>query len=153
MIEIFNRVFVGSMDDLTATNDSEWAFVHATKSIFNTLSCPTNRVIHEEGNRLYLNWIDVEDYRFFDYEEAGVQNVIAALDFIDNWRRHKKVLIHCDQGVSRGPSLGMTWLFKRSGMIDNGISANRKKFLDIYPEYYPTGGIHMFLFLNWGDIK
>ena len=152
MIKIHDKLFVGSIEDLKGKEDKEWAFVHATKSIYKTIGNPQDYLFHEDENRLFLNWIDAEEYEYFDWREEGVSVVERALDFIERWLPKRKVLIHCDKGESRGPSLGMTYLAKRvqkSGSYKEADSS----FYDVYENYNPGAGISLFLFLKWDEIK
>lgn len=154
MIEVYQNIFVGSYEDMLVLKESEWAFVHANKKMFDKLAGTCDQVVHEEGNRLFLNWIDVSDYKFFDYMGRGSEVVVKALDFIDEWRHKKKVIIQCDKGYSRSPSLALTWMAKRTNAISNeSLKAAQKDFYKMYEEYDPSLGIEMFLFLNWDKIK
>ena len=58
---------------------------------------------------------------------------------VDNWRR---VLVHCNQGHSRAPSIGLLCLAAHTKLfsgLDHGDAHDR--FLELYPEYDPKAGV------------
>lgn len=151
MKEVYKNIFVGSKSDLANTNESEYAFIHATKTMFIK---DNDEVVNEKENHLYINWVDSKDSKYFNYNNNGVNVVIQALDFIDKWGEDRKVFIHCDEGVSRSPSIAMVYLSKRKKVISNKdhVFAERE-FTGIYPNYFAYNGISEFLFKNWFKIK
>lgn len=151
MEEVCKGIYVGSLKDSEKLNDDEYAFVHATKTVFNT-RCGS--LVYERENHLFINWVDARDEKYFDYEGQGVNVVVSALDFIEKWSADRKVIIHCDEGKSRSPSIAMMYMAKRRKNIrnDQHIFAERE-FSDIYFDYYPNEGIREFLFQNWHKIK
>lgn len=151
MQEVSKNIYVGSKYDLPKTNDEDYAFVHATKTMFTKKD---NEVINEENNHLYLNWVDAKDSKYFDYNDNGVNVLMQVLDFIEKWEKEKKVFIHCDEGVSRSPSIAMVYMAKRNNEITNKdhVFAERE-FSHIYPNYFAYSGISDFLFKNWFKIK
>lgn len=151
MIEVCDGIWVGSLQDFKEVDEVKFAFVHATKSIFDK---SFGEVFYENENHLYLNWVDAKEEKYFDYRGLGVGVVISALDFIDKWVKERKILIHCDEGVSRSPSIAMAYMAKRLKIIDDKdhVFAERE-FQDMYPEYAPNKGIQDFLFKNWFKIK
>jgi predicted protein tyrosine phosphatase len=68
--------------------------------------------------------------------------------------RHRQdgasLLIHCNKGESRAPSLALLLLTKHVGLIKGDSFDDAKKhFTKIYPEYLPGIGIQTFLRENW----
>lgn len=151
MQEVYKDIFVGSKDDLRFTDEKEYAFVHATKTVFKK---DDDEVVNEENNHLYLNWVDSKDSKYFNYNNEGVSVFIKVLDFIDKWINKRKVFLHCDEGVSRSPTIAMVYMAKRVKCINNRdyIYANRD-FSDIYNSYWAGKGISDFVFKNWFNIK
>lgn len=151
MQEVYKNIYVGSKEDLRYTNEKDFAFVHATKTIFIR---GDNEVINEEGNHLYLNWVDAKESKYFDFNKEGVLVFIKVLDFIDKWVKSKNVFIHCDEGVSRSPTIAMVYMAKRTSSISNKdhVYAERD-FGDIYEKYWAGKGISDFVFKNWFKIK
>lgn len=144
-------MYVGGKDDLYLTNEKEYAFIHATKSLFKE---GDDRVLNEVNNHLYVNWVDSRDSKYFDYNGNGVYVFIKILDFIDKWIGERKVFIHCDEGVSRSPSIAMVYMAKRKGAIrDKDHVFAKYDFTNIYCTYFANKGIDDFLFRNWFKIK
>jgi protein-tyrosine phosphatase len=102
----------------------------------------------EDGNHLYLNWVDEPTGRYFQ-----VQTFISAMDFID---KHiddgKNVFVHCDLGQSRSPTLAMTYLAKRTDYLPDSFDEAVQKFQAEYPPFNPSG-IIKFVSLNWENIE
>ena len=116
MQEVYKNLYVGSKEDLRLTNENEYSFIHATKTMFKKNN---NKVINEENNHLYLNWVDSNDYKYFDYNNEGVSVFIRTLNFIEKWIREKNIFLHCDEGVSRSPTIAMVYMAKRLKCISN----------------------------------
>lgn len=109
-----------------------------------------NYIMWEKENRLSLNWVDGPAKLF---EWSGPQTFIHVLDFIDKWIDKKKVLIHCDQGFSRSPMLGMLYLAKRRKTISNiSYESAVQDFKKIYSMFQP-GGIGDYVNQHWSEIK
>ena len=161
MIEISENLFVGSKADLQYFSLEDDAIVHATNTFHykimgwnRTTNKPPkkhpNYLVWEKNNRLSLNWVDGAAYL---YEWSGAETFIRVLDFIDSWIANRKVFIHCDQGMSRSPTLGLLYLAKRQKIIpyDNFFSASQE-FRKIYPLYQPKG-IADYVNQNWLEIN
>jgi len=161
MIKLLNtNLCVGTTADLAQINDQDWAVVHATQTIhykifgwdrkFNkpNKSHP-NYIYYEKDNRLSLNWVDGEALL---YNWSGAETFVKILNFIDKWIQTKKVLIHCDQGQSRSPTLGMLYLAKRAKLIPHqSFDLAKAEFIKIYPYYLPSG-IGDYVKSKWTEI-
>lgn len=151
---------ISSIFDLAQTNDQDWAFVHATQTIHYKLlgwdrrfnkpdKNHPNYIFYEEDNRLSLNWVDGEA---FLYKWSGPETFVKVLNFIDKWIKDKKVLIHCDQGQSRAPTIGLLYLAKRMKTIpDDSFISAKNEFIKLYPHYLP-GGIGNYVNDKWKEI-
>jgi len=75
----------------------------------------------------------------------------AALDFIDEaLSKDLKVLVHCDRGESRSPSIALLYMAARLGELPtDSLEAAEEKFRVIYPHYNPQPGIREHLRQNW----
>lgn len=113
MIEVHPKLFVGNQDDYdyNVSRQTGWATVHACKEPYHRQAlgysgrgAPKTHpeyLIARRGNRLILNMVDTDNPLFFDKGMIG-----QALDFIAQKRSNElNVLVHCNQGKSRGPSL------------------------------------------------
>ena len=81
------------------------------------------------------------------------QIVDAALIFIDKGlAAGRRVLVHCNQGESRGPSLGLLYLASRTDALPRStLDAAEAKFRQLYPGYLPKEGMRGFLRLHWTE--
>ena len=162
MQQLINKnLFVGNISDLDQINENEWAVVHATQQIHyqifgwnRTTNKPDknhpNYIYYESGNRLSLNWVDGAAHL---YNWSGTETFIKILDFVDRWIKERKVLIHCDQGFSRSPSLCLLFLAKRDQTISSKSFDDAKTdFIKVYPGYNP-GGIGDYIQKHWNDIN
>ena len=155
MIGISERIFVGSEAD-HRTGDDDWAIVHACKSPChqravgyrgNLQSSHPNYLVLEEENDLYLNIIDPPGPLFMP------PLFTSFMDFgTRHWEQGKKVLIHCNQGESRAPSLALLFLAKfRNEITDESYEKAKTEFQDLYPLYQPGQGIQIYLARHWNE--
>jgi hypothetical protein len=100
---------------------------------------------------LTLNLVDGPGHL---YEYGGVALFREALDFIGARVRTGQVLIHCDQGHSRSPTLALLYLAKRARLLPDSsfAAANAEFFRHRYPAYFP-GGIADYVEEHWGSIR
>lgn len=152
MIKVHN-VYIGNKYELSQLNDN-WAVVHACKTSHQNKLGYTKPIkdspyyiVFLDGNHLYLNWVDEPSGRFFQ-----VDTFKTALDFIDEHIKDKDVFIHCDQGESRAPTLGMVYLAKRTNFLEDDFAQALTEFKQLYPSYNPSG-IIKFVQQNWNDIN
>ena len=158
MKHIIGNVYVGEDEDaeliLKSTND-EWAIVHACKEKWHReLLGYTGRgapkdhpeyLFAERGNRLYMNIVDAPKSIFFD---KGM--IDKALDFIHQKRKGElKVLVHCNEGFSRSPSLALLYLVKHGLIKGETLEDVEVEFLKLYPKYKPGTGMRGFVKENW----
>jgi hypothetical protein len=164
MIEVAPNLFVGNQLDYENAVYSDyaqgpkdgWAVVHACKEPYHRQALGyTGRGAPKEhpeylfafrANRLCLNLVDVANV---DYVNTTV--IDAALTFIkDSLADGKKVLIHCNQGQSRAPSIALLHLSHHDERF-RGLDAKQatERFKDIYPQYEPAAGIAGYLAANW----
>lgn len=158
MEEVFDDLFVGADDACVRSRDG-WAVVHACKhpchqrAVGYAGSLPQS---HEEylvalrDTDLYLNVVDMDQKLSHEYTEPIVS---AGLDFIEDHIESRHVLIHCNQGMSRSPSLAMLYLAKREAVIPGGSYGEAKAaFEDRYPRFLPGPGVEAYLRDHWPDL-
>ncbi len=76
-----------------------------------------------------------------------------SIEFIDeHLDLNKKVLIHCNQGMSRSPSIGLLYLAVKEKINNSTFNIAKEEFLKIYPNYSPSG-VQEFLIENWNYFK
>lgn len=144
--EIGNNLFVSDIEG--CGSNSEYATVHACKhpcyqNVVGKVDKRNPNYLYFKTNEdIYLNMIDA-DYEYFSFEL-----IFAALLFITKNIKNKKVLIHCNEGISRSPSLGMLYLFRNK--CKSFLEA-QTEFMKLYPQYNPSFGIQYFLKNNWSN--
>ena len=136
-------------------NNEQWAVIHACKD-----PCHRNFVGYEgnlakehpcylsdaDEHNLYLNLIDPPVPLF------QKQSFDIFFDFIDRQLGKRTVLIHCNKGESRAPSLTILVMAKRLGILpDTDYKSARATFEENYP-YKPGKGISLFLEKHWNDL-
>lgn len=155
MIEVKENLFVGTELDCNVAGDDGYVIVHACKHpchqrgvVYSGNLQPThpNYLILEEEDNLYLNMVDTE--RPFDpiYADPMMEK---AMEFIETKLSTKKVLIHCNQGQSRAPSICLLYLAKKNLISNGSFQEATKEFLKLYSDYIPSGGISHYLQNNW----
>lgn len=78
----------------------------------------------------------------------------AFLGFVEKHIAARRVIVHCNQGQSRAPSLALLYLPKRARLIpsdsyDGAAAAFRASH---YPHYWPGAGIRIWLAARWNEI-
>lgn len=151
--EVYERVIITNNLSCTYGN-SELAVVHACKSpchqnavgyIGKLPSEHPNYLVLERENDLFLNIIDPHAPLFMPPLFSRF------LEFSNkHWSNGQKLLIHCNQGESRAPSLAMLFLAKGVFAISNeSFEVAREEFERIYPSYNPGKGIEAYFSNNW----
>jgi protein-tyrosine phosphatase len=158
MKQISPNVYVGSDEDYDKLKDDKsWAFVRCAKYGpgghqqtlgYHTLAAPEgkNKFVARKGNLLALNLLDLDDPNFVP-EEAIQQG----LDFIRDHVDSQKVLIACNAGVSRGPTMGLMWL-RTIGRMPYGFMQSERQYRNLYRDYDPSLGIEQFARSHWSSL-
>lgn len=134
-----------------------WAVLHAAKEPchrefvdYTGRGCPKESPEYlwaERGNRLALNIVDAPKAEFFDKSMID-----KALDFIDEkFKTGMKVLVHCNLGESRSPSIVLLYLIKHGIIKGDTLEDCETEFMKVYPEYNPGAGIRGFVKEHWED--
>lgn len=79
----------------------------------------------------------------------------AALDFIDEVMVGETTLVvHCNGGLSRAPSIALLWLAKRAKtLVPFSFADARHDFVtQFFPDYAPGRGIETFLSEHWSEV-
>ena len=160
MIEIHPNLFVGHQGDFEhqVKGQDGWAVVHACKEPYHrqllgytSRGAPKNHpeyLFAERGDRLYLNLVDADDPAYIPKEIID-----KAIAFIhEKLAEGLKILVHCNQGESRGPGVAFLYLLRHTDTLpktslDEALAA----FQRIYPVFHPSGGVSGFIGANWGE--
>ena len=153
MVQIYKRVFVA--DEYSCVcGDNNIAVIHACKfpchkkAVGYSGSLPKTHphyLILEKENDLFLNMIDPEAPFFFEDTFKEFLNFSTK-----HYNNGQKILIHCNKGESRSPSLALFFLSKKLNVINStSFEKARADFVKIYPKYKPGKGIRLYLSKNW----
>ncbi|WP_322003140.1 hypothetical protein [Marinobacter alexandrii] len=156
MQEVYERVFVTDATSCLHGSDGV-AVVHACKSpchqraVGYTGKLPNshpNYLVLEQGSDLYLNIIDPPVPLFMPALFSSF------LEFAKkHWDDGKKLVIHCNQGESRAPSLALLFLARALTVIDDSsYGSARDEFQKLYPRYQPGKGIQTYFTQNWAKL-
>jgi hypothetical protein len=160
MIEVYNNLFVGDERDyeFNVSRQDGWAVVHACKEPYHrqalgytSRGAPKNHpeyLFARRGNRLFLNIVDVDNPSFFAKEM-----ICQALDFMDEALSNGlRVLVHCNLGESRSPSIALLYMATRlNALPTESLNAAEDKFKTIYQFYNPKFGLREHIRISWLD--
>jgi len=159
MIEVAPRLYVGDDRAFQLLQEPlSWGVVHACKEPYHRMALgytkqgapkehPEYLFCVRDGH-LILNLVDVEDPKY-----VSRQIIDEAITYID--RRLKsglRVLVHCNQGQSRGPGIAFAYL-AFTGQLPKGFAAAEDAFTKLYPDYAPKQGIRGYLMNNWDMLR
>jgi len=102
----------------------------------------------EDGSNLYLNMIDPPVPLFMP------ETFLKGVWFIHReLHRGRDVLIHCNQGKSRSPSIAMLYLAAIEGLPNASWAHAVGAFqMHVYPQYLPGEGIMKFMDHRWYEL-
>lgn len=155
MREVHDRLYVAPEDECFHDRDG-WAVVHACKDPCHRRAVGYRRraldqdhphyLILEDGPNLYMNLIDPPTSRLFMPESFH-----TFLDFAARrYETGNQLLIHCNEGRSRAPSLAMLFLAKElEELPDGSFRAARAAYSERDSVYAPGQGIRTYLSENW----
>ena len=157
MIEICKNLFIGNEQDyeFKVKNQQKWQVVHACKEPYHRKllgysgrGAPKSNpeyLIARRENKLFLNIVDADSPDYIPKEIID-----AALEFI-----HKSLsddipcLVHCNQGESRSPSIGLLYMAREGQLPVMDLKSAELEFRKIYPVYNPKSGIRGFIVKYW----
>jgi len=156
MIEVHPNLFVGAEhDEQSIRGRSDWFVVHACKEPYHRQALGyTGRaaskdhpeyLIARRPGRLILNLVDVDNVAYI-----GAELVDAAIEAIEQNIGRSKVLVHCNQGASRSPTIAFLYLAQKTAAFD-GMDFDEavQAFKRIYPPCNPARGMADYARLNW----
>lgn len=164
MVEVAPKLFCGNGEDfereVADKNEKSgikpgFAAVHAAKDPWHrALLGYTGRgapkedpeyLLARRDTRLYLNLVDTPDPRFFNVDMFN-----KALAFTsEHLSKGFSVLIHCNQGESRGPSLTLLHMAAQKLLPTASFKEAEEAFKKLYPLYAPKAGVRGFVEQNW----
>ena len=158
MIQVYPYLWVGDQEDYLSNVKyaPEWYVLQACKEPFHRealgytgRAAPKDHpeylfAYRDAGTRLILNMVDADDPRYFPDEM-----IEEALGFMSEIYRHHHVLVHCNKGESRAPSLALLWLCTNWLVEPNSFEEAEEQFRRLYPPYAPKAGIRRYVQQNW----
>ena len=158
MKEISTGVWVGSQDDFVALGEEAegWLFVHACKEPhhrqalgYSGRAAPKEHpeyLVAIRDHRVMLNIIDVDDPKFIRAEliDAALAHMRAASATGAN------VLCHCNEGKSRGPTIGLIYL---APVLPEDFEQAEAIYRLLVPDYAPRNGVREFARASWGSYR
>lgn len=153
MREVVPGLFVGDDSDCCIGSEG-MAVVHACKIHCHQLavgyhgSLPDNHPNYlylDDGYNLYLNMIDPHVPLF------RIETFWVFLGFYGRHHRQRSVLIHCNQGMSRSPSLAMLALACLGEINTDSYELAMSDFSELC-ECEPGKGIACFMSENWAEL-
>lgn len=154
MIQIFCNIYVGDENDAHSiiNKSKEWAILHCCKNPFhcemvgykgNLPKTHPNYAFIINDNRMALNLVDMDNYNYDEiWHNFFIHIFNNAFNFIDKQiLLGKKILIHCNQGESRAPSVALLYLISK-GQHEDTFENTVKSFKTKYPLYNPKAGIY-----------
>lgn len=153
--QVAPRLYFGNLEAAHHTKIESAAIVHACKTpchqhILNyqkSLDAQHPEYLYAvRDTHLYLNMIDPVS-PLFRHEMFA-----AFFAFVDEKIAEKNIIIHCNQGLSRAPSLALLYMAKRLNLLSNdSYAVARTEFKKQFP-YSPGVGIALFLSNNWDEL-
>lgn len=160
MENVYPNLYVGDDNDATKALESGRFYVvscckdgpngHRSILKYKTLGAPKGKnyyTAYEDGH-MAINLIDAEDPAYIP-DEA----VYAALKAInDHLQQGQKVLVHCNKGHSRSPSIVMLYL-RSIGELPERFHEGFKIFKTLYPPYDPGLGMQHYVRRKYAVLK
>jgi hypothetical protein len=149
MREVYSKLFVGDDTDYEKVKDNpDWRVLRCAKDGpgghrevlgYQERSAPKGPtyLFVEKPRKLILNMVDSHDPRFFP--DPMVSKALAFIS--DSLSLGHKILVCCNHGASRSPSIALMWLVKNGKLPPEGAV---RKFKQLYPNYDPSPGIKIF---------
>jgi hypothetical protein len=155
MIQVYPNLYIGNDTHCNWSPHNHWAVIHAckypchSKAVGYKGNLKPNHpyyLVYKRDNHLVLNMVDMEQELLARFTNPIMH---AAMEFIENNISTKKILIHCNQGLSRSPSIALLYLARRSHIASETYFLATSEFRTMYPLYNPGAGITAYLNRNW----
>ncbi len=157
MKQIYKELYIGSQEDYEniVKYEEGWYVIHACKEPYHRKALgytgraapkdhPEYLIAHRD-NRLILNLVDAPKPEFIP-EEIITEALKAIHANIDN----RKVLVHCNQGMSRSATIGLLYMHAVHALDEDFLKAE-EEYKEYYPWYEPGNGMRMFAMNNWNN--
>lgn len=163
MKRITDRLFIGDLGDCKEMRPEDLVVVHACKypcfaahcaDRYGSASVKSSDAHYlasksADGRELFLNIVDPPTPLF------KAESFQIFLEFCaEHWKAGREILIHCNQGKSRAPSLALVFLAKCLGAVsDETFDLAWDQFEPMAGSYAPGAGIETWLRANWRKVR
>ena len=159
MKKVHERLYVGSLAGLEnflfLENIEDFYILYCCKNPthkefvgYEGKSCAKDHpeyLVARRGNQMALNMVDAPKPEFFSKEM-----ITAGLDFMEEgYNKGLKVLVVCNQGVSRSASMALLFMATRLKKLFETFEDSIGMFKNIYKAYNPGDGIYLHMWQNW----
>jgi hypothetical protein len=157
LVRVHDYIYVGNQAAYERRKSDQLAIVQACKDPYHRMAlgysgrkAPTGHPEHlyayrHDPERLILNLIDAEDPEYIK-----PQCIETAIDWIHEHVQQKTpVLIHCNQGLSRSPTIALLYLLRHTYRLRQPLSQAIIDFTKLYPAYLPANGMFTYLVNHW----
>jgi hypothetical protein len=158
MVEVCENLYVGNQIDFEneVKFQDDWFVIQACKEPYHRSALgysgraapkthPEYLIAKREG-KLILNLVDAPDPKYISKEIID-----EAIYAIEENIKNGKVLLHCNQGMSRSATIGLLYL-KKAGILKSATFAEaEEEFLKLYPNYNPAGGMRGYAQNHWDE--
>lgn len=152
MTRLIHNIYIGDdADYANIVDDRAWAVLHCAKHPWHTSFVGYKGSLHithpqymlrRRDNEMALNLVDTDTYdeTWLDFYREMFERAFA---FLDEYREHRNILIHCNKGESRGPTVALLYsaMFSAFGTASSFDTAARM-LRETYPRYSPRNNIY-----------
>jgi hypothetical protein len=159
MRQIIDGLWVGGDKDVPEAKKRGYARLSATKDGpdshramlgYTTMGAPkgSDYLFARKGDWMALNLIDTDDHEFISEEmlDAGIKFIAEMMD------KGKPILVHCNAGMSRGPSMAFMYL-RSAGELPQPFNRARHIFKTLYPPFDPGHGMEFWARAKWNTLE
>lgn len=151
MREVYSKLYIGDDADYEKVKDNpDWHILRCAKDGpgghretlgYQERSAPKgpNYLFVERPRKLITNLVDTDAS---DFVPAPL--IDKSLSYISDSLRVGKILIACNRGESRAPSLAFLWLYLE-GKLPGDYHRALRTFRTLYPAYSPGNGIRQYV--------
>lgn len=158
MEEVLHHLYVGDDQAYDKLKDKPgWSWLRCAKYgagghqqtlDYHTLAAPPgpDYLMVRRGHLMALNLLDLDDPNYIDPDMID-----SGLSFIgERLKAGDRVLVACNAGHSRGPSVALLYL-RSIGEMPYNFGMSVRFFRTLYPHYDPGAGIRQYLRSHWAD--
>lgn len=157
MKEVYPNLWIGNGDDeAEVRHNPNWYIISAAKDPWHRQALgyttpgapkghPEYLMLYRPG-RMILNLVDAADVAFIQKRLIDTATEVIGIEL----KAGKKVLVHCNQGQSRSPTIALLYMQRHTPLF-RGLSFEEAaaEFRVLYPEYQPSKGMADYAHQHW----